>query len=410
MVLSADVIIIGAGPSGSVSGALLAQAGYNVIILEQSKFPRFSIGESLLPQCMHFLEEANLLTLIQKANFQYKNGAAFEYGHKHTDFHFEEKYTPGWGTTFQVERDKFDKILADGAEDKGVTINYEEKIIDININKPYPEVISKNSNGENKIYNSRFILDASGFGRVLPRLLKLEVPSTFPIRQSTFTHIQDNIKSSDFDREKILITVHPKEKNIWYWLIPLSNGRSSIGIVGEPKLFNPYNCTPEKMLKSLISEAPGLRRRLENAKWDKKVNQITGYSSNVKSLYGDKFALLGNAGEFLDPVFSSGVTIALKSASLAANTLIKQFKGEKVCWNKDFQKPLKTGIDTFRCYVESWYDHSFQDIIFSSHQNKAITNKISSILAGYAWDISNPFVKHCNRKISQLAKISKEYN
>jgi flavin-dependent dehydrogenase len=410
MVLSADVIIIGAGPSGSVSGALLAQAGYKVTILERSKFPRFSIGESLLPQCMHFLEEANLLTLIKKENFQHKNGAAFEYGCRHTAFNFEEKHTPGWGTTFQVERDRFDKILADGAEEKGVTIYYQETIVDINVNKPYPEVISKNINGEKKTYNCRFILDASGFGRVLPRLLNLEVPSSFPIRQSTFTHIKDNINPNGFDRNKILITVHPKEKNIWYWLIPFSNGRSSIGVVGEPKLFNQSNSTPENILKSLISEAPGLNRRLSSAEWDKPVNQITGYSSNVKSLYGDNFALLGNAGEFLDPVFSSGVTIALKSASLAANTLIKQFKGEEICWEQDFQKPLQTGINTFRCYVESWYDHSFQDIIFSNHPNKAITDKISSILAGYAWDNTNSFVKHCNRKISQLAKISKEYD
>ena len=408
MSFNADVIIIGAGPSGAVSGALLAQKGYKVLILERAQFPRFSIGESLLPQCMTFLEEAKMIDAVKTAKFQYKNGAIFECGDQHTFFNFEEKFTPGWGTTFQVQRDRFDKILADRAEVQGVEIHYQENITAVDFEGEHPILHSQKSDGNTATYRCQFVLDASGFGRVLPRLLDLEAPSDFPVRQSTFTHIEDNIDADLFDRNKIIITVHPKYRDVWYWLIPFSNGRCSIGVVGEPGFFAKRQQTPEMLLKSIVNEAPGLQKRLTKAKWDTPINQITGYSSNVKTLYGKHFALLGNAGEFLDPVFSSGVTIALKSASLAANLLDTQLQGHEVDWKQGYQIPLQFGVNTFRCYVEAWYDHSFQDIIFSTNQNKDITDKISSILAGYAWDDKNPYVKQCKRKLPQLAKLCQQ--
>jgi len=135
------------------------------------------------------------------------------------------------------------------------------------------------------------------------------------------------------------------------------------------------------------------------------VREITGYSAGVKSLCGNGFALLGNAGEFLDPVFSSGVTIAMKSATLAADLLDRQFRGEAVDWQQEFAVPLKRGVDAFRAFVTSWYDERFQSIIFHHTQLEKVKAMICSVLAGYAWDQTNPMVQDGERRINVLAEI-----
>ena len=131
----ADVIIIGAGPSGSIAAAQLCQKGYDVVVLEKQHFPRFSIGESLLPQCMSFIESSGMLPAVEEANFQFKNGAAFRLGDQYTEFDFTEKFSPGWGTTFQVQRGKFDHILAQQAEQCGARMFYGHEITAVNTGK-----------------------------------------------------------------------------------------------------------------------------------------------------------------------------------------------------------------------------------------------------------------------------------
>jgi flavin-dependent dehydrogenase len=390
---AADVLIIGAGPAGAAAAALLRKAGRSVLIFEKEQFPRFSIGESLLPQSMGLLEEAGLLRPVIEAGFQYKNGAAFVRGPRHTDFDFRDKSSEGWATTYQVERAKFDKVLADAAERMGAEIRYRHEILEVDVAGAEPRLKVRAPDGQVFEATGRFLLDASGFARVLPRLLKLDTPSRFPTRRAFFTHVEDGIPSkSGFDRNKIRVTVHPDHVNVWYWLIPFSNGRSSVGVVAAQEFFKPYEADLTAGLKALHHEDPGLRALLGNAVWDTPARQIVGYAADVSSLIGKNFALLGNAGEFLDPVFSSGVTIAFKSASLATKLLVKQLGGESVRWEEDYAIPLRKGVDAFRAFVESWYRGGFQDIIFYEKQDPEIRRKICSILAGYAWDEENPYV------------------
>jgi flavin-dependent dehydrogenase len=353
---SVEVLIIGAGPAGAVPAALLRQQGQQVLVLERERFPRFSIGESLLPQSMEYLEQGGMLRAVVEAGFQLKNGAAFAQGEQYTEFDFGEKYSHGWSTTYQVPR-------------------------------------------------ARFILDASGFGGILPRLLQLETPSNFPVRGAIFTHIEDRITQSGFDRNKIRVTVHPEHTDVWFWLIPFAGGRCSVGVVTEPALLERYQGTDTQRLQALVSEDSALRNLLENACWDTPARRIVGYSANVKSLSGRGYALLGNAGEFLDPIFSSGVTIAFKSASLAAAILQRRFAGETVDWFGEYAVPLKKGVDTFRAFVESWYRGGFQRIIFHHNQQPEIRRMISAILAGYAWDESNPYVREPRRRLAALEEL-----
>jgi flavin-dependent dehydrogenase len=392
----ADVLIIGAGPAGSMAANLLIKQGLSVLILEKERFPRFSIGESLLPQSIGLLEEAGMLQAVVEAGFQYKNGAAFAKRGLRTDFDFREKFGAGWGNAYQVERAVFDKVLADEASKTGAEIRFGHEITAIDVGGGVPRLSVKGPEGAYEV-SGRYLLDASGFGRILQRKLGLETPSGFPSRRAVFTHVEDRIALGSFDRNKILVTVHPEHKDVWYWLIPFSNGRCSLGVVADAPFLDKYLADPTAGLKALHWEDEGLKVLLKDAVWDTPARTIVGFSANVKSLWGDGYALLGNAGEFLDPVFSSGVTIAFKSASLAAPLVARQLKGGTVDWETEYAQPLKKGVDAFRAFVESWYRGGFQDVIFYKNQEPAMRKMICSVLAGYAWDQANPFVAEPRR-------------
>lgn len=400
-----DVVIIGAGPSGSVSASLLKKQGFSVCVLEKQHFPRFVIGESLLPHCMEILEDAGLVDAVHaEKSFQFKNGAAFTWGNRYTYFDFTDKFTAGPGTTYQVRRGIFDKILIDETAQKGVEVRFGHEVLALDNSGDVAVISARTEAGEDYQISAKFVLDASGYGRVLPRLMALDTPSHLPARLAHFTHIDDNITATDFDRNKILITTHPVHRDVWLWLIPFADNRCSIGVVGLPEVLEGDS---ETVLKKFALECPMLNRILANANWNNEFpfRNIQGYSANVKSLHGKHFALLGNAAEFLDPVFSSGVTIALHSAQLAARLVTKQLGGQAVDWEQEFTKPLMVGVNAFRTYVNGWYDTSFQDVIYARNPQPEIRQMISSILAGYAWDENNPFVAKSDARLKALAEL-----
>ncbi|MFM0338038.1 NAD(P)/FAD-dependent oxidoreductase [Paraburkholderia fungorum] len=399
-----DVAIIGAGPAGAVAAALLRKAGRSVLVLERQHFPRFSIGESLLPQSMAYLEEAGMLQAVVEAGFQYKNGAHFVYRDQSSAFDFRDKHSPGWGTTYQVERALFDDLLIRCAAEQGADVRFGHTVRAIQTgDAPVLEVSDESAN----VYEvqARFVFDASGFGRVLPRLLNLEAPTRMPTRAAIFTHLRDGIPTGATDRNKICVATHPERRDVWFWMIPLANGRSSVGCVAEASFLDVPEADRDAKLRELIQQEPTLNALIGQAPFLMPVRQIGGYAANVERLHGPGYALLGNAGEFLDPVFSSGVTIALRSAHLAVQTLNRQLDGEQVDWSAAYDVPLRKGIDTFRAFVERWYTGELQDIIFYPQQTPSIRRMISSVLAGYAWDESNPYVADPVRRLNALHEV-----
>jgi flavin-dependent dehydrogenase len=400
-----DVLIIGAGPSGSVAAALLVQRGFKVLVLERQQFPRFSIGESLLAQSLGLIDQAGMLEAVQAAGFQYKNGAAFAWRGDYEDFNFAQKSAPGYGFTYQVIRADFDQILINEAIRMGAEVRYEVEIVGADFSGAGPVVTSKDKSGSTEEHRPKFVLDASGFGRTLPRLLKLESPSNQPVRVAYYTQVYDNIPAGAFDRQKIRVTTHPEHRDIWFWLIPFSNGLSSMGVVGKEEMLVQRGATFEERLWALTNDDPQLKDLLRNHKPFRPVGELKGYSANVSTMSGQGFALLGNAAEFLDPVFSSGVTIALKSAHLAAPLVEKTLKGDAVDWKKEFETPLRYGVETFRAFVDTWYDGRLQDIIYYKKKDPSIKRHICSVLAGYAWDSKNPYTGHETlRRLDVLAQ------
>lgn len=399
-----DVLVIGAGPSGTITASILHQSGLSVEIVEKMHFPRFVIGESLLPRCMEALDEAGFLDAVKAKHFQQKDGAKFVMNDEICDFNFQDQYTKGWQWTWQVPRAEFDKVLADECERKGIPILYETEVTNIEIFDDHSITTVKTVDGKIEKIRARFIVDGSGYGRVIPRLFGLDRPSNQPPRRAMFCHITDPKRNEASEPNRIVICVH--DPKTWIWVIPFSNGTTSVGYVGSPEFFEKYKGTITEQYRALLNAEPHLATRFENAEivWPEP-RSLQSWSSTTDTFYGKGFVLTGNVTEFLDPVFSSGVTLASVSAQTAAHLVIRHLKGEHVDWEKEYMIPMRKGVDVFRTYVNDWYDGTLFDVFFAKKPNPEVMSQICSVLAGYVWDESNPFVKQHEKSIRTLSRF-----
>ena len=399
-----DILIIGGGPSGSVAACKLLKNGFNVILLEKLDFPRFVIGESLLPRCNQILEDNGLLEIIQSQKYMVKGGAIFVDENKQEQcIDFKKNLGQKWDTSFQVKKEEFDNVLLQSARKLGVDIRHGYEVIAYDNEKN--QLTAKDKEGNIKEFEAKFVLDASGYGRVLPKLLDLDIPSDLRLRNAIFTRVKGEIRREKDFEGFIDIVIHDNNQ-AWLWVIPFSDGTTSCGIVCEEEYFKKTGLSQEEFWDKVINEHAYLKEKFKDVKKIVPVGIISGYSAAIKKMYGKGFALSGNATEFLDPVFSSGVTLALESANKVAELIIKELKGEKVDWQKDYEDYMMIGINVFREFVYAWYDGKLGKIVYSKNKSEIIKNSISSILSGYVWDENNYFVKDTRKKIDVLASIA----
>lgn len=402
--VNTDVLIIGAGPSGSVASAYLHNKGFNIKVVEKSKFPRFVIGESLLPRCMDHFEEVGLLEALKAGDFETKRGARFLRDDIVCNFDFSKKHTKGWDWTWQVPRADFDNLLVEELIKKGVDISFEHEVVAVDFDEKGNSTTEvKDENGNSYNIHAKFIVDSSGFGRVLPRLLDLEKPSTIPEHSSIFGHVKDINRPEG--EEGTLITFDVLSKDTWLWVIPFSNGDTSIGFVGKNEFIDSFKGTTEERLRTMLKESDYYYERFKDAPFLFEPKSIRNYSKAVKQFYGKGYALTGNSAEFLDPVFSSGVTFATESALKASKLIAKQLNGEKVDWEEDYTNYIKYGVDVFATYVKEWYTGNLQTLFFHRPENPEIKRQICAVLAGYVWDETNPFVTKHKRLVKTMAHI-----
>ncbi|HTE24291.1 NAD(P)/FAD-dependent oxidoreductase [Flavitalea sp.] len=398
-----DVLVIGAGPSGTVAASIVNKAGYKVKIVEKLRFPRFVIGESLLPRCMEALTEAGFVEALKAKGFQQKNGAKFVKQGKICDYSFADQFTDGWNWTWQVPRAEFDKTLADECERMGIPVHYETTVTNIVFNGSDSITTVEDVDGNKSQIEAKFIIDGSGYGRVIPKLFNLDRPSNLPGRKALFVHTRDVKRSMADEPNRITIIVH--KPGIWVWVIPFSNGITSLGFVGSPDFFEGFSGTDEEKLRAMIASEPYLSERFKDVEFVFETRKLESWSSTTDKFYGDGFVLTGNVTEFLDPVFSSGVTLATVSSQTAANLVVKKLRGEDVDWEKEYMQPTMQGVNTFRSYVMAWYEGTLDTIFFADQQNPLVKSQICSVLAGYVWDLNNPYVKFHDSALHKLARM-----
>lgn len=405
MIENTDVLIIGAGPSGSVAAAYLREKNIKVIVLEKTQFPRIVVGESLIPRSMDHFEEAGLLPYLEKQNFEVKPGARFIRGEQICIFDFSKKFGKGQDWTWQVPRADFDMTLADAIIDKGADLRFNEEVIDVQFEGKKSITTVKKQNGETYQINAKFLIDASGYGRVLPRLLNIDRPSKLNPHSAIFTHINDVRRSEGQERTQISFDII--ETKVWLWVIPFSNGKTSVGIVGPTDYINQLSTNQDttEALQNAIQKSDFYVNRFGDLPFEFNPIWLKNYSAAVTKMYGDGYVLTGNSTEFLDPVFSSGVCFATESGLKAAKLAIKEINGEKVDWQTDYEDYMKEGIDVFTTYVQEWYTGNLQELFFHQPENPDVKEKICAVLAGYVWNKENPFVKKHNSVIRNMAYL-----
>ena len=411
MIENTDVLIIGAGPSGSVAAAYLREKNIKVIVLEKTQFPRIVVGESLIPRSMDHFEEAGLLPYLEKQNFEVKPGARFIRGEQICIFDFSKKFGKGQDWTWQVPRADFDMTLADAIIDKGADLRFNEEVIDVQFEGKKSITTVKKQNGETYQINAKFLIDASGYGRVLPRLLNIDSPSKLNPHSAIFTHIDDVRRPEG--REGTQISFDIIETKVWLWVIPFSNGKTSVGIVGPTDYINQLSTNQDttEALQNAIQKSDFYVNRFGNLPFEFNPIWLKNYSAAVTKMFGDGYVLTGNSTEFLDPVFSSGVCFATESGLKAAKLAIKEITGDKVDWQTDYEDYMKEGIDVFTTYVQEWYTGNLQELFFHQPENPDVKEKICAVLAGYVWNKENPFVKkHYSviRNMAHLIRMVKE--
>lgn len=402
--MNIDVLIVGAGPSGCVAASYLHNKGFSIMVVEKSKFPRFVIGESLLPRCMDHFEEVGLLDCLNEQNFEIKRGARFLKNDVVCDFDFSKKHGEGWDWTWQVPRANFDDTLATELVKRGVDIAFENEVVDVTIAEDgTSKTIVKDKVGNLTAIHAKYIVDSSGYGRVLPRLLDLDAPSALPKHSSIFTHLTETKRPEG--REGTLITFDVVTDDVWLWVIPFSNGNTSIGFVGPSEFLEKYLGSASEKLKEMMKLSTYYYDRFEDVDYLFEPVEIKNYSKSVKKLYGKGFTLTGNSAEFLDPVFSSGVTFATESGLMSAKLIARELRGETVDWEVEYSDYIKEGVNVFSTYVKEWYTGNLQKIFFHRPENPEIKKQICAVLAGYVWDKTNPFVKNHNRLVKTVAHV-----
>ncbi len=390
--LDCDVIVIGGGPAGSTVSTLLKDNGYNVLVIEKSEHPRFHIGESLLPRNMPILRRLGVMDSVVAIGVK-KMGADFsvsgEAGHKVYDF--SKALKPDEPTAFQVTRAAFDEILLNNARVHGVDVMENTEAVNFRFGVDRVEVsvretqgeIADNSVGEagTRTLSGRFLIDASGRDTFLSSRMGLKKRDPRHSSAAVFSHFSDVEQHAGEEAGNISIYWFDHG---WFWMIPLACGRTSVGMVCDPAFLKQRDGALADFLLEGFSRCPQVARRMSKAVALDETRAAGNFSYRSTQIFGDKFLMVGDAYAFIDPVFSSGVYIAMQSAEFAADAihgcLTKPSQAGKLL--SRYERRVKMGISGF-----SWFIYRFRDptmkFLFMNPSNKfGIQSAVISVLSG----------------------------
>jgi flavin-dependent dehydrogenase len=380
-----DVVIIGGGPAGSTHGAYLAKKGYRVLLLEKEVFPRFHIGESLLPYGNDILKETGAWEKIEKAGFMPKFGAEFCTGNavKSRCIWFKRGLIPGYGQTFQVERAKFDHLLLNNAGEKGCEVREGAKVDAVSLNDDGAEVIFV-QNGVKQTVSSRWLVDASGRDAFLGRYFnfpkhELDIPK----RTATYAHYTGVFRNEGEMEGHITIV---RLEGGWFWIIPLDKEKTSVGMVQEVDRLRESGMTPEACLEKTIADSSELRMRMKSAVRVGDYYTSSNYCYFYKKIVGPRMIMIGDSGGFIDPIFSSGVTIALLTARRASEWIIQADREKRAFTAAElvsFTEELHGMRRAFSKMIAFYYEKHGFEVFINPKARFKIVEAVTSLLAGH---------------------------
>ena len=315
-----DVIVIGGGPGGAAAATLTAQQGHKVLLLERTAETKFKIGESLMPATWWTLERMGAIPKLKASHFPRKYSVQFygRTGKASAPFYFQETDPHESSVTWQVLRSEFDDLLLDNAREHGVEVRRGVSVKDV-LFEGERAVGVKLDDGST--LSSKVVVDATGRSAFLGKKLGLMRPDPELRKASLFTHFEGALRDPGIDEGATLV-LHTEDASGWFWYIPLPGDRVSVGVVGGiEQLVSSREGNPQAVFDEEVARCPEVRRRIEGARQAMPVQVLRDFSYRSSRIAGDGWVLVGDAFGFLDPIYSSGVLLALKSGELAADSI-----------------------------------------------------------------------------------------
>ncbi|MCC7127144.1 MAG: tryptophan 7-halogenase [Acidobacteria bacterium] len=381
-----DVVVVGGGPAGSAAAAILARRGHRPLIVERDRFPRFHIGESQLPWLNGVLEEIGAAEKIAAAGFEQKWGASFTTSHgdwsRYADFSRAVEVPKA--QTWQVPRDRFDQILLEHAADSGTEVWQGARAEDATFDADGVTVTITAADGETVRVRAAAIIDASGRNGFLAK--RFGERRKDPILQNISIHRQyEGVPRADGRRAGDIRMVTRPDHG-WFWFIPISPTTMSVGVVVPQTSYKAQaGATAGETLDRMIAETPAAAQLLTGATALTEARFDADYSYMHSTLAGDRWVLAGDAGSFLDPIFSTGVLLAMQGGIEAA-TVISDALRAGVAPTADrfaaYQARLVKRYQHFRSFVTGFYDPAFRDLWFSPSAPFGLYEAVLSVLAG----------------------------
>lgn len=378
-----DVAIIGGGPAGSTAATLLAREGRRVAVFEREKFPRFHIGESLLPFSMKAFTRLGLHDKFRRAGFMEKFGGDMSSAcsPESVKFYFEDGFRSQTDRSYQVTRADFDKILLDHAAENGARV-YEETTVEKIVFDDNGVTLSVRPNeSATREVRATYLIDASGRNSLVGNLFKLKKTYTHLQKISVFAHY-DPVERPDGRDGTLTRMVRGRDR--WFWMIPLTETRMSIGIVTDSAVYRASKKTPEEFLEEALAEQPLITERMRYARRVSPVHVAADFSYRNSKLTGNRWILAGDAAGFIDPVFSSGVFLAILSGEAAADALNAAFvaPGKRQRLFRKYERMLNRAMDVYLRFVESWYTQEFIEVFLNPQNLFSIPQAVNAVLGG----------------------------
>ncbi len=378
-----DAIVIGCGPGGSSASTFLARAGKRVLVLEKEFFPRFHIGESLLPCNMTIFRDMGVLPALATAGFPRKFGAQFELGNGSlgTRFVFRQGKFNREPEAIQVERAPFDHVLMKHARASGADVREGWSVSKFASDADGVNVEARDPDGKTHNFRAAYLIDASGRGNLTGNQENLrELHPTWK-KLAIFGHFE-NVRRDPGEANTDTVIVRLENK--WFWIIPLNAEKTSVGLVIDKNEFAKLGGTPAEVFQHWIDASPPVKERMKDARQVGELQTTTDFSYYNRKFVGHRLLRVGDAAGFLDPIFSAGVFLAMWSGKIASEVVLKSLARGKPSARlfASYEKRVRKGLMFYWKVVENYYTTPFMELFLQPRNHHDLPSAVNAVLAG----------------------------
>lgn len=378
-----DVIVIGGGPAGSTAATTLSLAGRKVLVLEKAKFPRFHIGESLLPYNRKIFDDLGVWEKVASAGFMKKRAAQFLMGNgSHGNrLDFSKGAFTEYPEALQVERSKFDDILLNHSREHGVEVREESQVSGHVVEKDLVRVKYRGADGCEHEVAASYLIDASGMGNLTANQASQRGYYANHRKIAIFSHFTGVEMPTGEQSGDILVV---RRENSWMWLIPISPEKTSVGLVLDAAAFKALGMTPQQAFDDAVRETPVVEKRFMQAKRMEELHVMADFSYKNERLISPRVLRVGDASGFIDPMFSSGILLAMTSGQQGALAIHKALKSGKplTVEMKRYERDNRKRIAIYWEFIENFYKLHFTQLFFQPYNRWGLVCSVNAVLAG----------------------------